>query len=140
MQYMTRHKWHSCNKFGITDPFLCRADSTRWFTYSKHRCHAHIPILLMSTAVLPQHSILHLHTAVAHSSGIAPVGSFYCRKVAASDHSIWHTPPAIVALPLSAVHAPRFERTAVHASSARMRKIFITDISPLCHILEFSER
>ena len=32
---------------------------------------------VLSTAVLPQHSILHLHTAVAHSSGTAPVGSFY---------------------------------------------------------------
>ena len=80
MQYMTRHKWRSCNKFGITDIFFCRADNTRWFTYSKHRCHAHIQILLLSTAVLPQHSILHLHTAVAHSSGIAPVGNLYCRS------------------------------------------------------------
>ena len=35
MQYMTRHKWRSCNKFGITDTFFCRADSTRWFTYPK---------------------------------------------------------------------------------------------------------
>jgi len=28
MQYMTRHKWRSCNKFGITDTFFCRAHST----------------------------------------------------------------------------------------------------------------
>ena len=84
MQYMSRHKWRSCNKFVITDTFSCRADSTRWFTYSKHRCHAHtrIPILLHSSTTTAQ------HTSLAHSSGIAPVGNFYCRKVAASDHSI----------------------------------------------------
>ena len=46
-------------------------------------------------------------------------------KVAAPDHSIQHTPPAIVALPLSAVHAPRSERTAVHASLTRMRENFL---------------
>ena len=47
------------------------------------------------------------------------------RKVASPDHSIQHTPPAIVALPLSAVHAPRSERTAVHASLTRMRENFL---------------
>ena len=80
MQYMTRHKWRSCNKFGSRILFFFPC--TRWFTYSKHRFHAHIPILLMllSTAVPPQHSTLHLHTAVAHSSGIAPVGNLYCRS------------------------------------------------------------
>ena len=50
-------------------------------------------------------------------------------RVAAPDHSIEHTPTtvpalAIVALPLSAVYPPRSERTAVHASLARMREIF----------------
>ena len=80
MQYMTRHKWRSCNKFGSRILFFFPC--TRWFTYSRHRCHAHIPILLilLSTAVPPQHSTLHLHTAVAHSSGIAPVGNLYCRS------------------------------------------------------------
>ena len=52
MQYMTRHYWRSCNKFGSRILFF---PCTRWYTYSKHRCHAHIPILLilLSTAVPP---------------------------------------------------------------------------------------
>ena len=78
--------------------FFCRADSTRWFTYSKHRCHAHIQGL-QSTAPLQQHSILDLHTAEAlHQSGDS--------TVAAPDHSIQHTPLAIEAPPLSAVQSP----------------------------------
>ena len=79
MQYMTRHYRRSCNKFGSRILFF---PCTRWITYSKHRCHAHIPTLLMllSTAVPPQHSTLHLNTAEAHSSDMAPVGNLYCRS------------------------------------------------------------
>ena len=46
-------------------------------------------------------------------------------KVDAPDNSIQHTPPAIVALPVSAVQAPRSERTVVHRSLTRMRESFL---------------
>ena len=85
--------------------------------------------------------MLDLHTAEAlHLSELLLSMSLtHNHKVAAPDHSIQYTPttvpaPAIVALPLSAVHAPRSERTAVHASLARMREIFHHGyISPLTH-------
>ena len=82
---------------------------------------------LLSIAVLQQHSILDLHTAEAlHQSGDSTVDAADPRhKVAAPNHSIQHTPPAIAALPVSAVQAPRSEHTAVHASLTRMRENFL---------------
>ena len=64
------HTWRSCNKFGITDTFYFRAGGTRWSTYLNYRCHAHIQGF-WSTAVLLQHSMSDLLSAVAHS----PVGA-----------------------------------------------------------------
>ena len=108
--------------------FPCRQHAL--VLYSKYRGHVHIQGLL-STAVLQKHSILDLHTAVAlHLSELLLSMSLtHSHKVAAPDHSIQHNPttvpePAMVALALSAVHAPRSERTAVHAPLARMREIF----------------
>ena len=117
-------------QFGITDTFFSVPAARVGSLTSKYRCHAHITGLV-STAVLLQHSMLDVHTAVAlHLSELLLLMSLtHGHKVAAPDDSIQHTPttvpaPAIVALPLSAVHAPRSERTAVHASLARMIEIF----------------
>ena len=73
LQYMARHAWHSCNKLGVTDTFCFRAGNTRWSAYLKYRCHAHIQGL-WSTAVLLQHSMSDLLSAVAHTAlGVSTV-------------------------------------------------------------------
>ena len=90
---MARHKWRSCNKFGITDFFSVPA--VRVGPLLKSTGATRIQGLL-SIAVLQQHSILDLHTAEAlHQSGDSTVDAADPRhKVAAPDHSIQHTPPA----------------------------------------------
>ena len=95
-----------------------RAGSTRWFTYLKvYRCHAHITGLLY-TAVLLQHSMLDLHTAVAlHLSELLLLMSLtHNHKVAAPDDSIQHT---LTTVPARARHsgaaAVRGTRTSLRA-------------------------
>ena len=70
LQYMARHTWRSSNKFGVTDFFFFRAGSKRWPTYLQYRSHAHTTGLL-STALLLQHSMIDVLTAVART----PVGA-----------------------------------------------------------------
>ena len=144
---MAHHKWRSCDKFGITDTFFSLAGSTYWSTYFKYRCHAHTQGL-WSTAILLQHSMSDLLSAVAHT----PVGastvdvtvpqsqrSCSCKQHSAHPHhcSSAHN---------SSADALRCTRTSLRAYcctrvlSTNDRRFFITVIPPLCHILELSER
>ena len=107
---MVRHTWRSCNKFGVTGIFFpCRQQASAHLL-KEYRSHQHTTGL-RSTAVLLQHSMIDLLTAIAHTPVGASTVDVNCPTA---------TAPIIVALRLSAVHAPRSERTAVQASLARM--------------------
>ena len=147
LQYMARHTWRSCNKFGVTDTFFfpCRQHALVHLLKAYQVGATRIskddgpPQYYYSTTCLTCSQQYHIH----QSELLLLMPLSHSHSVAAPDHAACSTPHHRSSAHHSSADVLRCTRTSLRAYCCTSvlgtndGRFFITVISPLCHILTF---